>query len=81
MDSDRPVRVCLTRCPLSAADEDVHSLPCHIHHDGPAAVKNYFRPQQKTQDNGPTTWHAAFRGVELEGTPVELAKLGYQGEA
>ncbi|CEG49419.1 Ribonuclease H2, subunit C [Plasmopara halstedii] len=48
------VRVCLTRCPLPTAANDVHSLPCRIHFDGPAAVKTFFRPQNGKRNSNST---------------------------
>ncbi|TDH65656.1 hypothetical protein CCR75_005577 [Bremia lactucae] len=39
------VRICVTRCPLQSAEENVHSLPCRIHFDGSAAIKSFFQPQ------------------------------------
>jgi hypothetical protein len=77
-EQQRPVRVCLTRCPLPPADESVHSLPCHIHHDGPAAIKSYFRPEQEV-DGDPRSWRAEFRGVQLRGQRVSLQTMGMQG--
>ncbi|KAG7387496.1 Eyes absent 3 [Phytophthora pseudosyringae] len=60
-DASCTVRVCLTRCPLPPAEENVHSLPCRIHFDGSAAVKTFFRPQSgdcnsnSTDHGGPGT--------------------------
>jgi photosystem II stability/assembly factor-like uncharacterized protein len=81
-DSAQPaVRVCLTRCPLSEPEQGVHSLPCHIQHNGPAAIKSYFRPQEvRKEDNATDTeWRAEFRGVQLRGTRVVLKDMEMQG--
>lgn len=82
-----PVRVCLTRCPLSAPEQGVHSLPCHIQHNGTAAIKSYFRPEelQPTDDakcdaaSAKRPWRAEFRGVQLDGEKVSLSAIGMQG--
>ncbi|KAJ0389643.1 hypothetical protein P43SY_010536 [Pythium insidiosum] len=83
--TSRPVRVCLTRCPLPPAESSVHSLPCHIHHDGPAAIKSYFRPElvesAEAGEKPPkaAAWRAEFRGVQLTGDVVSLESMGYKG--
>ncbi|KAG7394009.1 Eyes absent 3 [Phytophthora boehmeriae] len=53
-DASGTVRVCLTRCPLPPAEENVHSLPCRIHFNGKAAVKTYFRPETGAVDSNST---------------------------
>ncbi|KAF4032701.1 Ribonuclease H2 non-catalytic subunit [Phytophthora infestans] len=53
-DASTTVRVCLTRCPLPPAEENVHSLPCRIHFDGSAPVKTFFRPQSSAGDSSRT---------------------------
>ncbi|GAB9466465.1 Ribonuclease h2, subunit c [Globisporangium polare] len=87
-------RVCLTRCPLPPPEENVHCLPCRIHYDGKAPVKNYFRPEELTgadhvQDvsklsssNGgrqAQRLRAEFRGIQMQGEKLDLRSLGYQG--
>lgn len=81
--------VCLTRCPLPPPEQNVHALPCKISHDGPAPVKNYFRPelqkqdqeQDKKKDSESPTWRAEFRGIQLTGDKVALAPMGLTGNA
>ncbi|TMW56619.1 hypothetical protein Poli38472_006629 [Pythium oligandrum] len=81
------VRVCLTRCPLPPAESGVHSLPCHIHHDGPAGIKSYFRPEKEEEDSSAmdekkknsAAWRAEFRGIALRGKTVALNELGMKG--
>ncbi|KAF1328279.1 Ribonuclease h2, subunit c, partial [Globisporangium splendens] len=84
-------RVALTRCPLPPPEESVHCLPCRIHFDGKAPVKNYFRPEALTaadhvQDvtklaaNPQRAWRAEFRGIQLQGEKLTLRPLGYQGQ-
>lgn len=86
------VRVCLTRCPLPPAEQHVHSLPCRIHHDGPAAIKTYFHPTlagaaaAASADAKPEAaakpsaqLRAEFRGIQLHGDKVDLQAMGLKG--
>ncbi|CAH0475690.1 unnamed protein product [Peronospora belbahrii] len=66
------VRVCLTRCPLPAIKQQVHSLPCRIHYDGLAPVHTYFQPQlidgnSNSTDHGGSTLEEQDVKVELDG--------------
>ncbi|DAZ94550.1 TPA: hypothetical protein N0F65_002202 [Lagenidium giganteum] len=74
-------RVCLTRCPLPPAEENVHSLPCHIHHDGAAAVKVYFCPKKDVNGSSESkeSYSAEFRGIKLAGQRVQLRDHNYMG--
>lgn len=84
------VRVCLTRCPLPPAEQHVHSLPCRIHHDGPAAIKTYFHPTPASDpaasaDGKPKAaasaeLRAEFRGIQLQGDKVDLKAMGLKGK-
>ena len=62
------VRVCLTRCPLlPPTDERVHSLPCRICFDGPAAVTRFFRPKRSnSSDTTNSTDHGGSNGEEQD---------------
>lgn len=86
-------RVCLARCPLPPPEENVHCLPCRIHFDGKAPVKNYFRPEELTgadhvqdvstlSDGGVQMkrMRAEFRGIQMQGEKMDLRSLGYQGK-
>lgn len=75
----RPVRVCLTRSPLPPAEENIQSLPCHIEHNGTAAIKNYFHPHPPIVTDDTSKWSAEFRGVQLCGTQISLEDFGYKG--
>lgn len=83
-------RVCLTRCPLPPPEANVHCLPCRIHYDGKAPVKNYFRPEPLTgndhvqdvsalEGTHATKLRAEFRGIQLQGEQFDVRALGYQG--
>lgn len=52
----------------------IHLLPCNIHHDGPAPVKNYFQTQHldKGQSSNNKYSVANFRGRRIEGLTVSL---------
>ncbi|ETV94060.1 hypothetical protein H310_12092 [Aphanomyces invadans] len=66
-------KLCATRCPLPPATEErVHLLPCRVKHDGKARISSYFVVDK-------TTNTARFRGVQLQGNPVDLHSLGYTG--
>jgi hypothetical protein len=79
--------VCLTRCPLPPAEENVHSLPCRIHFDGSAAVKTFFRPQSgdgnsnSTDHGGPEAEEqdAATKAVDRT-LRAEFRGIQLQGE-
>lgn len=74
------VRVCLTRCPLPPAEPQVHSLPCRVHHDGPASIKTYFHPSAGASASGSEqALTAEFRGIQLQGERVALSALGLKG--
>ncbi|ETK87813.1 hypothetical protein L915_07799 [Phytophthora nicotianae] len=64
-DASSTVRVCLTRCPLPPAEENVHSLPCRIHFDGTASVKTFFRPQSGDINSNSATG-SNEQNVEME---------------
>lgn len=82
-------RVALTRCPLPPPEESVHCLPCRIHFDGKAPVKNYFRPEALTDSDHvqdvtklsskKRVLRAEFRGIQLQGETFSLRAFGYQG--
>lgn len=64
-------------------------MPCRIHYDGKAPVKNYFRPEELTgadhvQDVSKLNSHAKrlraeFRGIQMQGEKLDLRSFGYQG--
>ena len=62
---------CLVNDPKSSI---VHLLPCNIHHDGPAPVKNYFQTKHvtKKQNTNKEYLVSNFRGRRLEGLNVPL---------
>ncbi|KAL7754411.1 hypothetical protein RI367_000392 [Sorochytrium milnesiophthora] len=59
-----------------------HLLPCHIAHDGPAAVDTYFvvteKPSAAGADSTTPTPVASFRGRRLMGNHIALPE-GYRG--
>ena len=55
---------------------EVHWLPCHIDHDGPASVEAYFRGSMRAAGEGGEAKEAYVRGRHLKGADLPLPE-GY----